>query len=290
VIGFLDAFEDETLRQAYRGFCDALRAEGFSNDSNQFHIEYRNAQGDIPTLVQSCDYFSSQQVTAIAASPTISTITAVQHGKGIPVCMMVSPEPVLAGLCKSKASYPRQLFGVFETQDYIDTSVMLVKQLLPGTRKLAVLYNQSEVQSVLAMDRMKKQCALLGIALISRGVNQSAEAQQAVLSLLNESPDAFFALPDNTVFASFETLVRACDNKRVPVFTSEAGLVARGAVAAYGADMYHWGYQSGLEMAAFLKHPNQLPAPKLLDKRSKMMNRSKAASFGIQADSTFTLM
>ena len=62
---------------------------------------------------------------------------------------------------------------------------------------------------------------------------------------LKKHIDAFFANPDNTVFGSFETIRKACDDANVPVFTSEAGLVSRGAIAAYGADIYQWGYQAG---------------------------------------------
>ncbi len=289
-VGFLDAFKDETLEQAHKGFCDALAANGFVSGKNDFTIEYRNAQGDVPTLVQACDYFTSNRVTAIATNPTVSTITAVQHGKGIPVCMMVSPEPVLAGLCKDSLHYPRQLFGVYETQDYIDTSIMLMKTLMPQIQSLAVLYNMAEVQSVLALKRMEVLCQSLHIRLSSRGINQSSEVQQAMLSMLQESPDAFFALPDNSVFAAFETIVRTCDNKNIPVFTSESGLVKRGALAAYGADMYRWGYQSGVQMAAYLKNTAILPKPVLLKGRIKMMNRNKAAQFKLQPDTTWTLM
>jgi putative ABC transport system substrate-binding protein len=167
---------------------------------------------------------------------------------------------------------------------------MLMKTLVPDIQSLAVLYNMAEVQSVLALKRMKVLCEALHINLTSRGINQSSEVQQAMLSMLQESPDAFFALPDNSVFAAFETIVRTCDKKNIPVFTSESGLVKRGALAAYGADMYRWGYQSGEQMAAYLKNPSVLPKPVLLKGRIKMMNRKQAAHFKLQADSTWILM
>ena len=39
----------------------------------------------------------------------------------------------------------------------------------------------------------------------------------------------------------------------MPIISSEAGLVARGAVAAYGADMYQWGFQAGEQAAVYLQ-------------------------------------
>jgi putative ABC transport system substrate-binding protein len=84
-------------------------------------------------------------------------------------------------------------------------------------------------------------------------VNNSNEAQMVVQALLQKKIDAFFALPDNTVFSSMEVIVKSCDDAHVPVFTSEEGLVKRGAVAAFGADMYQWGYQSGAQAATFFE-------------------------------------
>ena len=50
VIGFVDTFEDVSLAPARTGFVDALRKNGFSEDKRNIRIEYRNAQGNIPTL------------------------------------------------------------------------------------------------------------------------------------------------------------------------------------------------------------------------------------------------
>ena len=78
--------------------------------------------------------------------------------------------------------------------------------------------------------------------------------------------EAMTALPDNVVFSSMEVIVKSCDRAGVPVFTSEEGLVLRGAVAAFGADMYQWGYKCGLQAARFLSgdtwglHPEPVQA------------------------------
>jgi putative ABC transport system substrate-binding protein len=60
VVGFVDAFEDETISQARIGFVAALKDSGFSEDKKNIKIEYRNAQGDIPTLTQIVNYFISE--------------------------------------------------------------------------------------------------------------------------------------------------------------------------------------------------------------------------------------
>jgi putative ABC transport system substrate-binding protein len=71
VIGFIDAFEDATISQARAGFTDALKKNGFSEDRKDIKIEYRNAQGDIPTLTQIVNYFVSEKVDLLATCTTL---------------------------------------------------------------------------------------------------------------------------------------------------------------------------------------------------------------------------
>lgn len=253
VIGFLDYVQDETLEQAKKGFFVALKDSGFDPMMKTLEVVYRNAQSDQPTLLQACDYLISQKVDLIATNPTLSTITAIQKTQKIPVFMMVSPRPDIAGLVDRDGHAPMNLFGVYETLDYIDTAVMLVKSILPQIKRMGTIFNQAEPQSVDALNRIEKICTELGIELIKQPVNNSNETQLVVAALLTKNIEAFFALPDNTVFSSMEIIVKSCDDAHVPVFTSEEGLVKRGAVAAFGADMYQWGYQSGQQAATALK-------------------------------------
>ncbi|MEO7048649.1 MAG: ABC transporter substrate-binding protein [Ferruginibacter sp.] len=285
VVGFVDAFQDNTIEQAKTGFIDALQKNGFDEKKNTVKIIYRNAQGNIPTLTQVIKYFISQDVTLIAANPSLSTITAVQNTKTIPIFMMVSPTPDLMKVSDAKGNPPANLFGVGETLDYIDTSFLLIPQLIKpksGGLTVGMIFNQSEPQSVEAIERIKSLAKANNINLVSLPVNSSADAQLVTASLLSENIDAFFANPDNTVFTSFETIVQACNQKNVPIFTSEAGLVARGAVAAYGADIYQWGYQAGEQAAQYLKTKSTAGLKwQMVTLRKKVYNAAVAKKYGI---------
>jgi putative ABC transport system substrate-binding protein len=289
VVGFLDLLNDETLEQAKQGFYDALKENGFDESKKNIQIIYRNAQGDQPSLIQACDYILSKDPVLIATNPTLSTITAIQKSKTVPVFMMVSPRADLAGLTDKTGKSPENLFGVYETLDYIDTSLMLIKKTFPGAKKIGTIYNQSEPQSVDALNEIKKACSNEGIELVSLPVNSSNETQLVVQSLLSKKIDAFFALPDNVVFSSMEIIVSSCDNEKVPVFTSEEGLVKRGALAAFGADMYKWGHQSGLQAALFLKTGTlQGIKPEIVSSRRKVFNPKKAQMFGVTFGNDFS--
>src|SRR6195952_5617781 len=256
VIGFADAFQDNTIEQAKTGFIDALQKNGFDEKNGTVRIIYRNAQGSIPTLTQVVKYFISEKVSLIATSPSLSTITAVQNTKDIPIFMMVAPTPALMKVNDANGNPPKNLFGVGETLDYIDTSFLLIPKLVkPKSGRLTVgmIFNQSEPQSVESMERVQKLAAANNINLVYRPVNSTADVKLVTASLLNKNIDVFFANPDNIVFESFETIIKSCNERNIPVFTSEAGLVERGALAAFGADIYQWGYQAGEQAAVFLK-------------------------------------
>jgi putative ABC transport system substrate-binding protein len=291
VIGFIDAFEDATVGQARTGFTDALKKNGYSDSANTIKIEYRNAQNSIPTLTQITDYYVNEPVNLLATCTTLSSLTAVQKTKTIPIFEMVSPTPERMKVLDANGKAPANLFGAVEDLAYIDTSFSLIPQLLkPSNGKLTVglIYNQSEPQSIDALALIKARAALNHINVVALPVNTSADAQLVTQALLNKNIDAFFALPDNTVFASFETIVKACDQKYVPIFTSEAGLVQRGAVAAFGADMYQWGYQAGEQAAQYLKMgKTDGLKPEMVKVRKRVFNPTAAAKYHITVPSNF---
>lgn len=291
VVGFADAFEDETLAQAKLGFIKALEDNGFSESKGTVKIIAKNAQGDIPALSQIMNYFITEKVDLIAANATLTTITAVQKTKEIPVFMMVAGTAENMKLTDKSGKAPSNLFGVGETLDYIDTSFLLIQYLLKPTSdklKIGMIYNQSEPQSVDALARIRALAAKNNMDVEALPVNTSADAQLVTQSLLSKNIDAFFANPDNTVFAAFETILKNCNQKNVPVFTSEAGLVKRGAVAAYGANIYQWGYQSGLQAATFLKNKStEGLSPEIVKVRNRVINSDAAVRFKIVPPATF---
>src|SRR6202000_721282 len=159
VVGFVDAFEDATISQARVGFTDALKKNGFSEGQKDIKIEYRNAQGDIPTLTQIVNYFVSEPVDLLATCTTLSSVTAVQKTKTIPIFEMVSPTPARMNVLDANGKAPANLFGAVEDLQYIDTSFSLIPKLLkPKSGKLVVgmIYNQSEPQSADAKDRIQE--------------------------------------------------------------------------------------------------------------------------------------
>ncbi len=280
-IGFVQAIEDATIDQARKGYFDALAEEGYSEKKGNLKIIYRNAQGNIANLNTIEEYFVQKPVDIIASNTTLATISAVNKTQNIPIFMMVSPEPALMQLNTT----PKNLSGTYETLHYIDTAVSMISELLPKAKRIGTIYNASEPNASNALSRLEKQCKKLNLVLITKPVTQSSETQMVVQSLVNEDIDVFFALPDNIIFSSFETIYQICENKNIPIFTSEAGLVSRGASVAFGADMYAWGYQTGKMTAFYLKN-GILLAPTIVHKRTRVYHPTLANKYGITKNST----
>lgn len=195
VVGFVDAFEDATISKAHTGFVDALKKNGFSEEQHTVKIIYRNAQGSIPTLTQIVNYFIGEKVTLMATCTTLSTISALQKTKTIPIFQMVSPTAALMKVEDASGKGPANRFGAEEDVNYIDTSFSIIPKVLkPKNGKLVVgmIYNQSEPQSVDAMNRIKSLATKLNVTLIAIPVNTSADAQLVTQSLLGKNLDVFF--------------------------------------------------------------------------------------------------
>src|SRR5579862_275639 len=180
VIGFADAFQDNTIEQAKIGFIDALKKNGYDEKDGSVKIIYRNAQGNIPTLTQIINYFIEEHVSLIAANASLTAITAVQKTKTVPIFMMVAPTPSLMKVLDDKGNAPANLFGVSDNLDYIDTSFLLIPKIIkPKAGKLTVgmLFNQSEPQSVEAINRIGELAKEYHITVVSLPVNSSSDVQ-----------------------------------------------------------------------------------------------------------------
>ncbi len=288
VVGFLDFVEDDTLAKARQGFLDALDEHGFSEKKGTIQFAHRNANGDQPTLIQACQDLISRRPKLIATCPTLSTIIAAHQTKDIPILMLVSPKPDLVGLATPGGAAQSNLLGAYETLDYLKQGPAIIHQVMPQVRSVGLVYNPAEPQSVLALDVLRKAFADQGLKLEVTPVNSSSDSVMAAQAQIARGVRAFFAMPDNVVFASFEGIKKVCDQEHIPVFTSESGLVARGALAGYGADLYAWGRQVG-EQAARVLEKGDASGVRLesVAVRKRVYNADSAKQLGIAIPAGF---
>ena len=288
VVGFLDFVQDDTLAQARQGFISALDEHGFSEKKGTVEFVYRCAQGDQPTLVLACKDLVSRHPALIATCPTLSTIVAAHQTQDIPILMMVSPRPDIVGLTRDGGAFQSNLLGAYETLDYLKQAPVIIRELTPAVRRVSLVYNPAEPQSVLALKVIRKAFTEQGLTLDAASVDSTTDAVMAAQAQIARGAQAFFAMPDNTVFASFEGLKKVCDGAHLPIFTSESGLVARGALAAYGADFYAWGRQVGAQAASILEKGDASGVHlEIVKVRKRVFNPQTASFLGIRIPEGF---
>jgi putative tryptophan/tyrosine transport system substrate-binding protein len=288
VVGFLDFVQDNTLAQAREGFIAALDEHGFSEKKGTINFVYRCAQGDQPTLILACKDLVSQHPVLIATCPTLSTIVAAHETRDIPILMMVSPRPDIVGLTRADGTFQSNLLGAYETLDYLKRAPVVIHEWTPEVRKVGLVYNPAEPQSVLALKVIRKAFAEQGLILDVAPVNSSTDAVMVAQAQIARGVQAFFAMPDSTVFASFAGIKKVCDEAHLPIFSSESGLVARGALAAYGADFYAWGRQVGEQAAGILEKGDASAVHlEMVKVRKLVFNPQAAALLGVRIPDGF---
>ena len=109
---------------------------------------------------------------------------------------------------------------------------------------------------------------------------------------LADRVDAIFIISDNTVVSAFESLVKVCNDKKVPLFGGGTESVQRGSIAALGFDYFQVGYTAGLKAVQILKEgkkPGDIPSS--LTKTLKLVVNLKAAKAqGVKLDPKFIKM
>ena len=120
----------------------------------------------------------------------------------------------------------------------------LFKKLQPKLKKLGILYNSGESNSISIIKKLEKECEAQGITLVKQSIQKSADIPQAI-NKLKTNVDAVFITNDNTALSGIPYIVKACDKVKIPVYVSDTDQVAKGCLAALGPNQYEIGKQTG---------------------------------------------
>jgi putative tryptophan/tyrosine transport system substrate-binding protein len=99
---------------------------------------------------------------------------------------------------------------------------------------------------------MKETVEKMGGKCVEAHVSTSAEVMQAAQSLVDRV-DAIHITSDNTSVSAFESIVKVCNEMKIPLFGGDVDSVPRGAIAANGLDYFKVGYTAGKKAAMILK-------------------------------------
>ncbi|MBF0101454.1 MAG: ABC transporter substrate-binding protein [Desulfobacterales bacterium] len=261
-VGVIQIVSHEALDADQRGFEKALASAGFKEG---VHVTYdrQNAQGDMNKANAIAQGFIDAKVDLIHSIATPTTQAVVNITKHIPVVFSSITDPVSAGIVpEDSAAGKKTGTNVTGVSDQWPVSLQMETyvKFVPNAKKWGTIYNPAETNSVIHIKAIREAARRLGLELLEVTIASRKEVEQAA-SDLSGKVEAITITSDNTTVAEFDTIVKICNEKKIPLFAGDVDSVARGAITAYGLDYFLVGYSAGKKAALVLKgvNPGDIP-------------------------------
>jgi putative tryptophan/tyrosine transport system substrate-binding protein len=238
----LDAVRDGTK--------DELKAEGFEAGKG-FKWEFQSAQANAGTAGQIAKKFVGDNPDVIVAIGTPSAQPMVAATKSIPVVYSAIADPIAAQLVKDWQPSGTNVTGMSHMLDPVK-QVEIIKKVVPNAKRVGIVYNPGEANSVSALNAVKAVLEKQGMTLVEVAAPRTVDVAPAAKSLIGKV-DLIYATTDNNIVSTFESLAKVCNDAKLPLIASDTGSVKRGAVAALGVNFYDLGRQTGKIVARILK-------------------------------------
>jgi len=278
-IGISQIVEHASLDAAKKGFIDYLADNGYK-EGEQVTYDFQNAQNDMNTATSIAQKFAGDKVDLILAIATPSAQSAAQATKDIPILFTAVTDPVVAKIVGSMDKPGANVTGTSDMNP-IKEQLSLIKEIRPEAKKVGVIYNSGEANSVVQIDIAKKVAPELGLELVERTITNSSEVKQAADSLANV--DAIYVPTDNVVVSALDSVLMVAEKGKIPVVAAEGDSVKNGALITYGIDYYELGKQTGAMAVKVLKgeaKPADMPVETQKDLKL-IINKKSAERFGV---------
>lgn len=232
------------LENGAAGIVDGLKESGYFNGQN-IKIKRFNALGDLSLL----NSMSSEIVSGkfkigitISTPAMLSLATANKSGKLIHIFGLVT-DPFNSGMnldTNNPGSRPSHLFG-YGTFEPVEETFKLLKRINPVLKKIGIIYNSAEPNSVLCVKKAVETATALGIKIESISIENSNQILEAASALIHRGIDAFWTAGDNLIDSGFIAFAAFVKKNKIPVITSNSEHIDMGSLISYGADYYQTG-------------------------------------------------
>ena len=249
-VAVLAIVEHPALDAIRDGARDELKAEGYEVGKN-LKWEYQSAQGNVGTAAQIARKFVGDKPDAIIgiATPTAQAVAAAT--KTVPLVYSGVTDPVAAQLVKSWEPSGTNVTGVSDRLP-LDNQVALIQRVVPNAKRVGMVYNPGEANSVVVVNELKKLLPAKGMTLVEAAAPRTVDISSAASSLAGKV-DVIYTNTDNNVVSAYESLVKVANDRKIPLVASDTDSVKRGAIAALGINYYDLGRQTGKVVVRILK-------------------------------------
>jgi putative ABC transport system substrate-binding protein len=286
VIGFLHPSSPETYR--LRAFRQGLKDAGLVEGEN-VTIEYRWADNQIDRLPALAAELVQRRVPVIvtAGPPAVSAAKAATTT--IPVVFLVGEDPVKLGLVTSLGRPGGNLTGVnFLAVEIAAKRLELLRELVPGAARIAVLVNPANVSVSETVSRDVSQAARalgLQIKVINADTIRAIDAAFAMLA--NERADALFLANDPFFIDRRVQLAQLAAHHSLPAIGQDRLYAEVGGLISYGANLGDAYRQVGVYTGRIINGAKPADLPVVQSAKFELViNASTARMLGIAVPQT----
>jgi ABC-type uncharacterized transport system substrate-binding protein len=239
-VAVVNLVENAALDAALEGFKSGFAERGLAAETD-FHIQYFSAQGELALLPQIFDAALQTGPDVLVSLTTPALVTGAGRVRDIPYVFFVASDPAKVGLFKQDR--PANITGVHDNPD-LDRLVKMAQAHNLDLQTVGIVYDPSQPQSQLAVDRLRKVGKERGVRVLEATAATAADLPLATRSLVDRRADALILSTDNLATTGFSAIHGVAAAHGIPIFVTDMQLVAQGAAGGIGDDYGDWGRQA----------------------------------------------
>jgi putative ABC transport system substrate-binding protein len=236
LVHFVDSPVSE---DAEKGIRDELKNRGMT-EGEDFTMKVFRAQGDVSILANIAGSVANEQWDLVftLSTPTIQLLS--QKIISTPIVFCNVGDPVAAGLGESYEKHLPGLTGI-STMSKFEDLVILVKETIPGAKKLGTIFTPGEINSVVYKEELEKAVKRQGLELVAVPANSTTEVSDAARVIVNKGIEAFTQISDNLTASCGTTIIKTARDSKIPYFSYVEKQIDQGAIAIVSSDYYYAG-------------------------------------------------
>jgi putative ABC transport system substrate-binding protein len=236
VIGLSSPFSRADSETWHRAFRRGLGDLGWVEGEN-LRIESRYADGRDERLPGLVAELIAAKVDVLVVSVASDAVIAARATKTIPIVMASAGDPVASGLIASLARPGGNVTGLTQiSTDLSGKRLELLKELAPGTSRLAVLWDPRDPTAVLTWREIQAFAQQLGIDLHSLEVQRADQLDGAFESIINAKDNAITPLPAPVFVVNERRIADFALKNRLPSMFHLPEFAHAGGLMTYGPD------------------------------------------------------
>jgi putative ABC transport system substrate-binding protein len=236
VIGFMGGSSASSQGPWAAAFAKRLRELGWAEGRN-VTIEYRWAEGKSERVAEIIAEFLRLKVDVIVTHSNPLVAAAKQATSLIPIVFGAAGDPVRTGLVASLARPGGNVTGLsLQQTDTAGKRLELLREVVPGFRRLAIMVNLDNAGAVLELDDVQTAARALGIEVTLAKIRRAAEIATAFEGLKDHA-DALYVCNDPFLNANVTSINTLAAAMRLPAIFNFRENVEAGGLMSYGANV-----------------------------------------------------